>query len=200
MEITRGSPSHEANPIAERILRPRFLCFLRAEGEPAMLMNVDEWITQYKAERDLAYVFIAYTVEQFRNNDVDNRALHQIADAAARNAGVPAYWIGCSCMPEPENLTEDVFRICDVIRGAHSLAIAVGPPAYNDQGDGTSDHHLRQWGKRIWTFPEVLLAPAGKDIKVYSRDTDLLNPVVVAKNQFAAKVWKEDAHIARQVS
>jgi hypothetical protein len=59
---------------------------------------------------------------------------------------------------------------------------------------------LQQWGRRIWTFPEVLLAPAGKDIKVYTRGSDLMRPTLVPKNQFAARVWKYDAHAARQVS
>lgn len=59
---------------------------------------------------------------------------------------------------------------------------------------------LQQWGRRIWTFPEVLLAPAGKAIKVYVRGGDLMQPMHVAKNQFAAKVWKDDAQVARQVS
>jgi hypothetical protein len=58
---------------------------------------------------------------------------------------------------------------------------------------------LCRWGQRVWTFPEILLAPAGKDIKVYTRGSNLMQPVIVAKNQFAAKVWKEDAHVARQV-
>jgi hypothetical protein len=26
-----------------------------------------------------------------------------------------------------------------------------------------------------------------------------MQPMIVAKNQFAAKVWKDDAHVARQV-
>lgn len=68
------------------------------------------WITQYKSERTLAYVFVAYTAEQFSALE-DLRELHQIADAAARNAGVPAYWVGCSCMPETENLQEDVSTV-----------------------------------------------------------------------------------------
>ena len=68
-------------------------------------MNVEEWITQYKAEKNLEYIFIAYTAEQFKTPE-DLFVLHQIADAAARNAGVSAYWVGCSCMPE--NLHEDV--------------------------------------------------------------------------------------------
>ena len=72
-------------------------------------------ITQYKRERDLSYVFVAYTAEQFQSNE-DLMALHQIADATARNAGAIAYWVGCSCMPDPSELTQDVYRICDIIR------------------------------------------------------------------------------------
>jgi len=58
---------------------------------------------------------------------------------------------------------------------------------------------LEQWGSRIWTFPEVLLGPAGKDVKVFTRGDDLSNPLAVPKNQFAAKVWKGDSHVARQL-
>lgn len=64
-------------------------------------------ITQYKAERNLSYIFIAYTAEQFQSAE-DLRVLHQIADEAARNAGVMAYWVGCSCMPDADQLQEDV--------------------------------------------------------------------------------------------
>lgn len=58
---------------------------------------------------------------------------------------------------------------------------------------------LQQWGRRVWTFPEVLLAPSGKDISVYVRGGDLTQPILVPKNQFAAQVWEDDAHVARQV-
>lgn len=72
-------------------------------------MNVEEWINQYKSgsERNLSYVFIAYTAEQFKSSE-DLMALHQMADAAARNAGAMAYWVGCSCMPDHDQLQEDV--------------------------------------------------------------------------------------------
>ena len=43
MDQPTGNGINQANPIAERVLRPRYLCFLREEGEPAMIMNVDEW-------------------------------------------------------------------------------------------------------------------------------------------------------------
>lgn len=121
MDSPRGNGLNQTNPVAERVLRPRYLCFLREQGEPAMIMNVEEWyvfmvysqlptnnhrITQYKSERNLSYVFIAYTAEQFQTTE-DLRVLHQIADAAARNAGVMAYWVGCSCMPD-DQIQEDV--------------------------------------------------------------------------------------------
>jgi hypothetical protein len=106
-DTPRGHHFGETNPVAERVLRPRYLCFLQATGEHAIVMNVEEWITRYRSERNLSYVFVAYTAEQFGTNE-DFMALHQMADAAARDAGVSAYWIGCSCMPEPENLQDDV--------------------------------------------------------------------------------------------
>ena len=72
-------------------------------------MAVDEWITQYRDERNLSYIFVAYTVEQFsHNNRKDMEELHRIAEKAARDAGVAAYWIGCSCMPEVAKVHEDV--------------------------------------------------------------------------------------------
>ncbi|KAF2826165.1 hypothetical protein CC86DRAFT_406457 [Ophiobolus disseminans] len=198
MDRTRSFAVSQANPVAERVLRPRVLCFLRDHGDPAMVMNVEDWISQYEAENNLSYVFIAYTAEQFQSAE-DMRVLHQIADAAARNAGAMAYWVGCSCMPDPSEMIQDVYRICDVIRGAQSLAIAVGRPPNDTRGINTTDLMLQQWGQRVWTFPEVLLAPQNKDIKVYTRGQDLMQPVSVAKNQFAVKVWKNDAHVARQL-
>jgi hypothetical protein len=37
-----GIVPNQANPIAERVLRPRYLCFLR-DGGPARITKVDEW-------------------------------------------------------------------------------------------------------------------------------------------------------------
>ena len=38
-----GIVPSQANPVAERILLPRYLCFLRDGGKPAVITNVDEW-------------------------------------------------------------------------------------------------------------------------------------------------------------
>ena len=121
---TSVATNASTNPISERLLLPRYLCFLRDPGEPALIMSVDEWTAQYGAGRDLSYVFVAYTAEQFQSAE-DLRTLHQMADAAARNAGVAAYWVGCSCMPELSELQEDV-----------SCLIPVPPENAEEKEDG----------------------------------------------------------------
>ena len=63
-------------------------------------------IAQNDSAHGLSYIFVAYTAEQF-NTPEDFRVLHEMADAAARNEEVIAYWVGCSCMPDGQ-LQEDV--------------------------------------------------------------------------------------------
>jgi hypothetical protein len=63
----------------------------------------------------------------------------------------------------------------------------------------TTDTLLAQWGTRMWTFPEVLLSP-GQSIPVYTRGSNLRNPLIVSKNQFAGRVWGElDGTQSRQL-
>ncbi|KAL2862624.1 uncharacterized protein BJX67DRAFT_385432 [Aspergillus lucknowensis] len=194
-ELPLTSP-WDVNGIAERPLRPRYLCFL-TEGDGVEPMRVDKWEKEHGREAILQYVFISYTSAQFQGKE-DWEALHVIAAAAARSAGVSAYWISCSCMPEPDQVAEDVFRISDVVRGAHSLAIILGPPVTDPSSDPDMDAMLRHWGERIWTFPEVLLSPTERPISIYNRNGDISNPLLVAKRNFPAKAW-EDAPVSRQL-
>lgn len=63
----------------------------------------------------------------------------------------------------------------------------------------TTETLLREWGSRMWTFPEVLLSP-GRTISIYTRDGNLQAPLVVAKNQFASQVWTYmDPDVARHL-
>ena len=71
-------------------------------------------------------------------------------------------------MPQDKDRFEDVYRISDVVRGAHSLVVIIGP-----QGNSQSSKEmLRQLGRRMWTFPEVLLSPANRPIAIYVRGCD----------------------------
>lgn len=76
------------------------------------------------------------------------------------------------------------------------MAIVVGRPA-DAMHELSTDELLRQWGTRVWTFPEVLLSP-GREIAVYTRGGDLSNPLILSKNQFAGRVWP-DALRSRQL-
>jgi hypothetical protein len=143
---------------------------------------------------DVPYIFIAYTAEQFEQEDLED--LHHISERAAREAGVPAYWVGCSCMQDKDQVEDDVYRISDVMRGAQSLVIAISPSRKRLDWK-TSDAMLRMWGERMWTLPEALLSPADKDIKVYTRGKNG-PPRVISKKQLAAIVWN-DPLISRQL-
>ena len=85
-----------SNSLSERVLRPTFLCFLNKPKEPTLhgveRMRVTEWLAKANTSRALDYLFVAYTVEHFRT-DEDRRALHELAEGAARELGCLGYWI-----------------------------------------------------------------------------------------------------------
>lgn len=189
--------------VPDRILRPRYLCFLKHPNDRQNLhgadtLLVDEWLELHDHEELAQYLFMSYTGLQFnRESAEDLQALRQMAERATRNAGLHAYWTDLDCMPA-EDLEEDVYRISDVVRGAHSLAIAVAPCFDNGQQVTSTVGLLRIWGTRMWTWPEVLLAPVGSRILVYTRGQDMYNPLELDKRNFAATVW-EDAPDGRQL-
>ena len=78
-----------------------------------------------------------------------------------------------------------------MLRGAHAMVIAVGQSKRKGSGapPQSTDALLAEWGKRMWTFPEVLLSP-GRTINVYRRGSGLTAPMVLAKNLFAGRVWE----------
>jgi hypothetical protein len=178
---------------AKRTLRPSFLCFLDAKDShpPYGRIDPEVWRTTRGNGKEPAYVFISFTGSQFqRESKKDTEALHEIARVAASQAQVPSYWMEC-CMPtEPDELEASVYRISDVVRGAHSVAIAVGQTSETTPNPRvTTDQLLQEWGTRMWTLPEVLLAPLKKDILVYTRGSDLRNPKKLQKSDFPSRVW-----------
>jgi hypothetical protein len=128
-----------------------------------------------------------------KDDNADMEALHAIARRATKDAGLRAYWIGCSCMPDEHEMEKDVYRINDVVRGARAVVIAIG---YNNSGGPSDDAELlREWGSRMWTYPEVLLSP-NDDIKVFFRIGKRVR--TIAKKHFAGEVWT-DASTSRQL-
>lgn len=88
---TRGAEVYQ-------VLRPRSLCFLR-ESHGIDIRLVEDWEEAEGRNKSLSYIFVAYFTQHFRNDNVDDMmALSQIAEKAARDAGVLAYWVGASNM------------------------------------------------------------------------------------------------------
>ena len=94
---------------------------------------------------------------------------------------------------------DNIYRISDIVRGAHSLVIVVGQAGKDDLPKNvTPSDLLKQWGTRMWTWPEVMLSPANQKILVYTRGLDLQKPWQISKDEFPAQVW-HDADVARQL-
>lgn len=112
----------------------------------------------------------------------DVHQLCVIGAVAARKAGLHAFWIDVLCIPEAETAAEgldahDSHRICDVARGSNRVVIAVKEP-WNERisvhstaaatATATTEQQLlQQWATRVWTLPEMLLAPTAYDLEVY---------------------------------
>ncbi len=188
-----GVTKSALNPISERPVEPKFLCFLK-ETEGMEIRTVSQW--KQETGDEATYILVSYTSEQFRT-DEEQLFLHDIGERAARAAGVRGYWVGCSCLGKTRQEQEDnVWRISDIVRGARSLIIAVSNQD-GTEGTGMDKRALRQWGTRVWTLPEVLLIPSNSDILVYARNANMDAPLTVHKRNFAT-LW-EDAPISREL-
>lgn len=96
-----------------RLLKPRHLCFLNeassSENLGIRIREVADWELEHGEDTPLRYLFVAYSGEHFSDNsDADRRALHKIAETAARAARLPAYWVACSCMQNETEIEADV--------------------------------------------------------------------------------------------
>ncbi|CAM1509921.1 Fc.00g002560.m01.CDS01 [Cosmosporella sp. VM-42] len=194
LENRKGVSLMARNNQIYRLLRPRYLCFLREplsdQNKGVNIRSVAEWETNEGSDAPLSYLFVAYSTEHFSHgSEQDMMALHDIAETACRAAKLSAYWVACSCMRDKSELEADVYRISDVLRGAQDMIIAVGRGKSSESsGKSTTDTLLKEWGSRMWTFPEVLLSP-GQNIRVYTRGGNLRAPMIVPKNQFPSHVW-----------
>ncbi|KAL8676403.1 MAG: hypothetical protein Q9186_007067 [Xanthomendoza sp. 1 TL-2023] len=134
-----------------RLLRPRLL----------MVMKSGLWELTSETSR-IPYVFISFTAMHFpfrRSATVSaDQALatrdriEAFARKKTQEVGMKAYWIDFRCCApdeEQELHTADVHRMCDVIRSAENILVLL--PELSRQ-------RKLEWGARMWTLPEALLA------------------------------------------
>lgn len=198
--------------------------------------KVSDWVQAHEGqgEVDTDYVFISYTRKQFcvatdadllhwdisddlrrdyaQLSPVNRYALCWYGAKVARSAGKRAFWIDFECIRDIQGVAEansqsyDVYRICDIVRAASSMAIVVGPPIETQLPGGTPQPYsnvavtawLKQWGTRLWTLPEILLCPSEHRIKIYAIGSSL-PPEQIAKRNFVARAALPDASIVRQL-
>ena len=155
------------NDTIEKLTEPNYLCFLADDGR-IEISSPTAWRSKKERNAAIDYVLVSYTSKQFSTTS-DWDYLHKVGKYAAGAAGVSAYWVDCSCLGSKSKVEKNVWQICDIIRGAHSLVIAVSGLSMTDaEGDLPRDL-LRGWGSRVWTLPEILLRPGHKDVDVYMR-------------------------------
>lgn len=220
-------------------VRPRYLCFIKDyEAGTYETVKVTDYLKQNGDDVDLEFVFVSYTRMQFRvateeeivkfpypdeatreaNRELartDREMLARWGMDAANKVGKRAFWLDFECVRNDDGIarstssSEDVYRICDIVRAAHSMIIAIGPTT-NDKvasilaGEQSPPYSreyvtpwLRQWGSRLWTLPELLLCPGEYRIRLYVVG-DPSEPKAMAKRNFAERAW-DDAEAVKEL-
>ncbi|KAL8968055.1 MAG: hypothetical protein Q9183_002643, partial [Haloplaca sp. 2 TL-2023] len=96
-------------------------------------------------------------------------------------AGLKAYWVDSRCTApyeQKELHNADVYRMCDVIRGAEDVLVLL--PNFSPK----TQH---EWGARMWTLPEALLARK-QEIRFCSPDCTK----TISKLAMADQVWDDE--------
>lgn len=121
---------------------------------------------------------------------------------AAQEAEVPAFWIDVLCV-DPTTFAQDIYRICDVVRGAHSMIIALKNSVDNRvmlQGPSSNrDKLLKEWGGRLWTLPEILLCPNTHGIAIHIHGSVAAPECFTKRSLASLAYYPRDAKTVRQL-
>lgn len=178
---------------------PRYLCHLNQPESKYMegvkITGIQDVITNTIDPKDMAYAYIAMTGTQFSTSE-DYLALHKMAERATRDAGLTAYWVAISCMPEAEFVEEDVYNIDSYCRNSKMMFVALGSKINGRDPFGKLEL-IRDFGNRLWCRPYLLHSPLGARIKIYFRGESAENHLSLTKRGFALLAFSgEDASMA----
>jgi hypothetical protein len=177
----KKSPESDPNEsLIARLPMPQYLCYVDEIDLSAVPQNERGVARRIEPDSTEDYIFVAYTREQFdtKNSHNDRLKLLEIGIDAAKKANVKAFWVDCYPVDEDYSEKEDIYRICDIVRSAHSLVIATNSTRYMTQVPGATADRVREarwdsrkealkvWGNRAWTLPEVLLCSSQHKISV----------------------------------
>jgi hypothetical protein len=131
--------------------------------------------------------------------------LYQTGLKAAVNAGVSAFWIDVLCM-DKQTVELDAHRICDIARGANRMVIALKEDVQSriqgwsgEQFSQSLDELLYQWASRLWTLPELLLAPTVPGFEIWMPYPEFLPYETIPKRNMAERAYRDDGVLVRQL-
>ncbi|MCJ1464434.1 hypothetical protein MMC07_003047 [Pseudocyphellaria aurata] len=112
------------------------------------------WRLHHDPHERRSYIFVSWTSQHFKpwESQKDCNKIEQIARNQVREYGLSAYWLDVRCLaskPDSDLYNADVYRMCDVIRGAHLVCVVL---------PHLTDKYKREWGSRLWTLPEAMLS------------------------------------------
>ncbi|MCJ1387860.1 hypothetical protein MMC18_000703 [Xylographa bjoerkii] len=182
-------PKHAINPLdtreddRKRYAKPEKLSSKQRLYRPRQLVVLqdEEWQVVENPPKDLQYIFISYHWDSFRGGE---DRVDIMAQYMCKQAGLTAYFQDWKCNASKEHkdlLTADVNRMCDAIRGSQFVALLLP--------DGTLQRK-RDWGRRMWTLPEGLLAPGSIRVCTWLR-LDEYSVKLMGKVELTSQFWEE---------
>ncbi|KAK1778010.1 LOW QUALITY PROTEIN: hypothetical protein QBC45DRAFT_478844 [Copromyces sp. CBS 386.78] len=130
--------------VTKRASRPRLL-YAKVNGEWTIIRG-DTY--ENSARR---YIFISYMWGMFPDADGAVKA-HNLARRIVEHEGFDAYWMDRELVNKDSDADTDydVYTLCDTVRGSSKVCLMM-------DRDGTTQR--LDWGSRMWTLMEGLLAP-----------------------------------------
>ena len=190
-------PKHAINPLDTRVddrkryEKPEKLSSKQRLYRPRQLVvfQNEKWQVVESPPKDLQYIFISYHWDSFAGVEdrVDIMAQHM-----CQKAGLKAYFQDWKCNASKEDkdlLTADVNRMCDAIRGSQFVALLLP--------DGTLQRK-RDWGCRMWTLPEGLLAPSKLQVCTWLR-LDEYSVKIMGKVELTSQFWEEANEASKEI-
>ena len=179
-----------------RAVEPTYLCFVDKDNGDVFRDSVSKMRERHENETPTDFVFVSFTGEHY-SDSLDNEYLKNVGRHAAMAERASAYWISTSCLSDPSEKDterrqrekqETCWKIGDIVRRARTVVIAVREPFDTED----TDENLREWGKRVWTMPELLLY-TGETIYVYEANRTMDRRRSFSRRELWDKVWVDHA-------
>ena len=167
-----------------RLMRPRRLMVYHGE---------ERWMREENPDPGLPFVLISYTTGHFNTaTEEGKRHIERMAAHVTLLMGCSAFWIDYLCISQspPQEKTADINRICDVIRSARKTILMM-PDQRHKENPKAVEVLLQEWGKRMWTLPEGLLANGDLDY-CYITEQGNYEIAKLPKMELTDRVWKDE--------